>query len=151
MATVRISARFTDNDGEDIVIGSYWDATDVTTIAEAQAAATALEDDLNDLSGAKISEMWVTFPLNDVAAAPIAGYSVHNGVTFKFTDSDGAPGSLFVPAPLEVIMTGDQADASNGFVSTFLANVITNGFGTHRLSSQHSGALWNTFRGSKRA
>lgn len=154
MPTTSISYLVTDAEGESIRQVIHFDSSDVTTVAEAQDAFTDFELLLEDVMGPAIEEAYVTIPLTVSAVeTPDSGYSVWSGATLSVRDSDGKGQSIYVPGILQAFMQDKIVIASGTEMATFLADLLTNGFGTggHRVSSAFSGALWNEYVRGKRA
>lgn len=143
-----------DHEGDTIVIPTYWDSADVTTLAEAQAIAAGLETLLEDVSGADVLESEVSFPIAaSDAANPSDGYSVHTGATLSFLNSDGVADSIYIPAVLESLVTNKVVQDTGDMGTLITAFTTATGVGANneRISSRGSGALWSSFRGGKRS
>ena len=152
MATTKISVKYQDAEGESKREAYHFDATDVTTVAEAQDAFTDFETLVHNCIGPAIVEADVTIPLTcALTETPDSGYSVWTGATLSFKDSDGVGKSLYLPGILQAMMQSKKVlnttSPSPNAINLLIADIITNGFGTgaHRLSSYGSGALWNTY------
>lgn len=155
MPTNRITFYFQDAEGDQISVPTYWDSTDVTTVAQAQDVVTDFEALIENCIGPVVYAATVEFGLTvSSVETPDDGYSVYSGATLSFKDSDTVGQSLYLPGILQSQIANEIVipTASPGMLE-FLADVQTNGFGTggHRISSRGSGALWNTYVIGKRS
>jgi hypothetical protein len=122
----------------------YFDAGDITTIANAQSAYTAYETLMQALSGNIIVGAEVCFALNLAGGESAdAGYRVDAGATLGFTDSDAVGQSLYIPGILEAKITNGIVSASDTDVAALLTYISSGAF---PLSSRGSASLWAAYR-----
>lgn len=154
MSTVLISVTFIDHEGDTRTVPTYWDDTDVTTLAEAQAVCTGLETLLRAVTGTDIEEFNITFnQAPGQAPNPSDGYPIHTGATLSFLNSDGVGDSFFVPGILESLIQNKLVLNQNAMATLITAFTTATGVGANnaRISSRGSGSLWNEFRIGKRS
>lgn len=154
MATVRISVKFIDHEGDTVTIPTYWDDTDVTDLASAQAVAAGLETLLEAVSGADVESMEVSFPIDAADSPnPSDGYAVHTGATLSFLNSDGIADQIYIPAVLESLIQNKVVQNTGAMATLITAFSTATGVGANseRISSRGSGALWSSFRVGKRS
>lgn len=149
MATVSISLKFIDNEGDFISVPTYWDVGDIATIAEAQAALAGLEPLVEALIGVSLDSAEVVFPL-DIASVqnPVAGYSVWKGARLAFQNAYGSGDGIYIPGILESKIANKIVAANDADVAAFIEAASTaTGFGANaaRISSRNSASLWDTY------
>lgn len=153
MPTTQISFRWTDTENDHIREVLDFDSADVPTVAEAQEQATKYELLMEALSGCKIDEISVTFPLTaSTAESADSGYSVYAGATLSFQNSDGIGDSVYIPGILEAKIANKVVIDSDAEVDEFIQAATGNGANTEEpVSSRGSGSLWALYKKGKRA
>jgi hypothetical protein len=153
MPTTQISFRWTDTENDHIRETLDFDTGDVPTVAEAQEQATKYELLMEAMSGCKIDEISVTFPLTvSSAEAADSGYSVYSGATLSFQNSDGVGDSVYIPGILEAKIANKIVIDSDTEVAEFIDAATGSGANTEEpVSTRGSAALWTLYKKGKRA
>lgn len=155
MPTTLISVTWVDAEGDKITVPTYWDSTDVATVADAQAVITGLEGLLENVAGPVILSAEVKFPLtaSQVENAD-SGYSVFSGATLSFRNSDGVGDQLYIPGILQSQIADQVVIPSTTEMAALIAALSTStgvGANAARISSRGSGSLWNAYVKGKRS